>query len=276
MSMFDSVDLSKKASVVDLSQHSAKEMTEKEIQEFESKRKHITLQDLPEFPQLMSTMYTDSYKFCQSIGNLLRPIFNDFYGARLDVVQNQGIYLYAFFTPTNAAKDSRKINAVEPIVDTKSKSSDSIINAMNHLYSYGSSKTMKITKEADELLRDIIHDGAINYKTTKVQWDRVAREGNVSEANGFNYSSNRPVMQIMLDPNKLLKVMYGDRTTDNGTWEYMITVGNPINPTRNAFGELSASTWQLFIMRCNSRDVKAKAADLGLVFGGNDLGIITG
>jgi hypothetical protein len=271
--------LNQKASFVgDLGaqQESNKKMTEEQYAQFEAERQKLALEKPQPFPDLMSTMYMDTRMLCKAIGNLLRPIFADYYGARVDIAQNRSMMVSVFFSPVSN-KEAGKEYAIEPTIDKNGfNGAQSRIDALNHLSSFGQRDMFKFTKFADEVLRDLIPNKAINFKNGKIDWNAISREGSVQEQNGFTFMPNRTVVSLVIDVTKLLKVLYGDKTSDGGRWAYMVNVGNPINPSANAFGEVRSNLWQLFIIRCNSKDVEEMATTLGFVFGGNDQNIITG
>ena len=50
------------------------------------------------FPSLFEVMYTDTEEFPTIINALLRPLFVDFYGSKVEIVQNRQLYTTIFFT----------------------------------------------------------------------------------------------------------------------------------------------------------------------------------
>lgn len=252
-----------------------KKMTKEQLEKWEREdRLHIGVHH-KEFPDLISTMYIDTAMLSMAINGVLNTVFSDYYGSKVEIVQNRQLYSTIFFSEDSSkvpGKDQYKV--LEPIISKNNfGSASSRIDAMNHFASNGRRHTYKISKKGDELLRDIIPNSAINKENLKVDWNRIMLEG------AFNQSgvlSSRTYVQISIDILKMLSVMYGSRTSDGGEWKYMVNVGSPINPVMTPLGDTRANKWQLFIMRCNSKDVEEMARNLGFNFGlGNDMNIIT-
>ena len=246
--------------------------SKEELAKWDASRLHISTEP-KDFPDLIATMYADTQTLSMAINGVLSPIFSDYYGSKVEIVQNRQLYSTIFFSE-DASKKALKdqFKAIEPVISKDQlNSADNRIAAFNHLASFGKRNMYKVTKEADEMLRDIIPDGAINKDNGNVDWNKIMQEGSFNQQGIW---SSRTYVQISIDLGKMLKVMYGGISSDGGEWEYMVNVGAPINPVMTPLGDTRANKWQLFIMRCNSRDVKDMARSLGFAFG-NDLNIIT-
>lgn len=254
-------------------QSAAKNRTKEELAEWDRTRLHISV-ELKEFPDLISTMYADTQMLSMAINGVLNLVFSDYYGSKIEIVQNRQLFASVFFSEDSSkAAGAQQYKAIEPVISKdKMNSADSRINALNHFASFGHRNVYKITEKGDQLLRDVIPDSAINRNTGKVDWSKIMTEGSLNQ-NGI--WASRSYVQVSIDLNKMLKVMYGGRTDDGGSWEYMVNVGSPVNPVMTPLGETRANKWQLFIMRANKKDVEDMARMMGFNFGGNDMNIVT-
>jgi hypothetical protein len=255
-------------------QDGAKKRTKKELAEWDASRLHIGV-DFKEFPDLISTMYSDTQMLSMGINGVLNRVFADYYGSKIEIVQNRQIMTSIFFSEDSSkTPDPNQYKAIELIISKdKLDTADSRIAAINHVASFGSRHLYKITEQGDQLLRDIIPNSVINRESGKIDWAKITVEGSF---NTQGIWATRSYVQVSIDLNKMLKVMYGGRTSDGGEWEYMVNVGNPVNPVMTPLGETRANKWQLFVMRANRKDVEDMARAMGFNFGGNDLNIVTG
>jgi hypothetical protein len=254
------------------SQEQRKKLNAEERREFEKKR--LKLEVAPqEFPGLISAMCIDSEQLAITINALMRSIFSDFHGSKLEVTGNRQLVTSLFFSEDARAKGNGTCNAIEQIINKNSmNNAEGRIEAINQFSAFGRRHLYKMTKEADEMLRDIIPSQYINRETLKVDWDKVMTEGSI-QTNGIYQS--RVYVQVMVDLNKILKIIFGSGS-DQQDMQYNVFVGNPINPAVTPIGEVRSNKWQLFVMRCEAKSVREMAQNLGLVWGsGADLGIVT-
>ena len=254
-------------------QESAKKKTEEELAKWDHDRLHLGV-NFKEFPDLISTMYSDTQLLSMVINGVMNKVFVDYYGAKIEIVQNRQLMTSIFFSEDSSKQAAPgQYKAIEPIISKdKMNSADSRIAAINHVASFGSRHLYKMTDEADQLLRDVIPNNVINRNTGKIDWSKIMIEGSFNQQGIW---SARSYVQISIDLKKMLKVVYGGKTSDGGQWDYMVNVGNPINPVTTPLGETRANKWQLFVMRANRKDVEDMARALGLTWGTNDLNIVT-
>lgn len=254
-------------------QENARNKTKEELAEWDRKRLHIGVEP-KEFPDLISTMYADTQMLAMAINGVLNAVFSDYYGSKIEIVQNRQLLTTIFFSEdANKTAAPGQYKAIEPVISKdKLNSADHRIAAINHMASFGHRNVYKMTDQADQLLRDIIPDNVINRNTGKIDWAKIVVEGTLNQ-NGIWASRN--YVQVSIDLNKMLKIMYGGATDDGGYWEYMVNVGSPINPVMTPLGETRANKWQLFIMRANRRDVEDMANLMGYQFGMNSMNIVT-
>lgn len=251
-------------------QEEAQQKTQEQIEKEEKDRLRIHCDK--KFPDLIATAYSDTIKFPKEINAMFRTVFADWHGSRMEVVQNRQLFTTIHFHEIpegSVPKDQYR--GIERIIDKNSlRNSDSRIDALNHMASFGHRNLYRLTNEAKQMLKDVVPVQFINHKNGSVDWNKVVSEGSVQAENGYGTVA---ILQIVVDINRVLKLMYGDKSDDDGDFQYMVNVGNPINPVPSPAG-LITNQWQLFIMRCNTKDVRYLASEYGFRFGNNN-GIIT-
>lgn len=228
------------------------------------------------FPSLFEVMYTDTEEFPAIINGLLRPLFVDYYGSKVEIVNNKQLYTTIFFTEkygfdySQNERDDCQYAAIERILkQNENNSAEARIQTLNHLSNFGRSKMFKLTDRAKEMLKDIIPTSAITQKG--VDWNKVVYESSALLMNG--QSQPTPYVQMVVDVNRILQCIYG-RNAGGAEWQYMVSVNNPISPVSTPHGTVS-NKWQLFITRVSSTYAQNIASQFGFVIGSNNMGIIT-
>jgi hypothetical protein len=228
------------------------------------------------FPSLFEVMYTDTEEFPTFINGLLRPMFVDFYGSKVEIVQNKQLYSTIFFTEKfgydNKDHQDGPYAAIERIVKKdNNRSADARIQSINHMSNFGRTKLFKLTTEAQESLQDIIPTNFINRDNGKVDWNKIVYESSGMLTNGSTQAT--PYVQVVVDINRILQKIYGG-LNDGNEWQYMVNVNNPIAPVATPHGTIS-NKWQLFITRVSTSWAREIASQFGFVIGSNNMGIIT-
>jgi hypothetical protein len=243
-------------------QEQRRKLSTEERKEFEKNRLKLDVQP-QEFPGLITAMYIDSKQLAHAINSLMGSIFCDYYGSKLEINgNNRQLVATLFFSEDSSG--TGKYHAIERVINKDNlNTAEGRINALNQFSTYGRRNLYKMTKEADEMLRDIIPSQFINRDTLKIDWSKVMMEGS-TQSNGIYQS--KVYTKLMIDLNKLLKVMFGRGNKDE-EFQYNVNVGNPINPSIDYYGQQKSTIWQLYIMRCNAKTVREMAQSLGLVWG---------
>lgn len=223
------------------------------------------------FPSLFEVMYTDTEEFPAIINGLLRPLFADYYGSKVEIVNNKQLYTTIFFTEKPNNNDVDKYTAIERVIKSnENNTAEARIQTLNHMSNYGKTKLFKLTDVAQEMLKDIIPQPFINNKGV-VDWNKVVYESSALLMNGNPQAT--PYVQVVVDVSKILGCIYG-KATNGENWQYMIQVNNPIAPISTPHGTVS-NKWQLFITRVSTSYAQAIASQFGFVIGNNNMGIIT-
>lgn len=244
-----------------------------------SERRKIQVVKEYEFPSLFEVMYTDTEELPAIINGLLRKLFVDYYGSKVEIVQNKQLYTTIFFTEKygysnenveTQSDEQKKYAAIERIISKNdNKSADARIQTLNHMSNYGRAKLFKLTVEAQEMLQDLINPNFIHLDTNKVDWNKIVYESSAL----LNGNQAIPYVQVAVDINRILQKIYGKNTNGN-EWQYMISVNNPIAPVATPHGTIS-NKWQLFITRVSTKSAQDIASQFGFVIGSNNMGIIT-
>ena len=231
-------------------------------------RKQIAVTPSP-FPALMELTCLSSTDICRMINSLMNSLFVNYQGSDISVTNTRQIVTTLFFTD-KGQKAEPSIGKYNSVINIVRNNKDSIA-AINNLIS-SNRKTYELSEEAKELLVDVIPNNFINYNTGKVNWNACMRETSIRN----NFTAQQTVyLQVMVDLNKVLKLVYGSSTDNGGYYVYNIPNLKPINPVVTPNGSVE-SKWMLTLQRTNTKDLQDIASDMGISFGGdNPLGIVT-
>lgn len=244
--------------------------------------KRLSIDVMPsEFPGLITTMYCDTTQISKLINNFIRPIFPDEYGTRVEVQTFPNnpakiLSIMVIFTDKGSvALGEGQYKALEPIVTQdklKSNMSTRLKYYNNMRVSNNTQNVYQFTEEAKEMLSELVPNSALDKKGN-VRWNQIMTEFNLKSYN----TPNLIAVGLYLDFNKVLKKIYGHKTQDKSVWNYLVMVGNPINPVMAYDGSMTAKKWQVFIMRIKDKDIYDLATRYGYdaAMGMNRMGIIT-
>lgn len=247
-----------------------------ETKKEESKKEKQTIGAVGlEFPQLLSAGYVTTKDLSNLINSFYHAVFSDYYGSKLEVAANGQISIRLFFKPSDVSgiKDfNSSISALESINKPSDTDAYSRIERANRFNNpNGNYRNYKFTDDAKEMLSEFVISSGIN-RNGGVNWNAVSEETTGSD----NY--NRPQIYVSLtcDIYKIIRKLYGDKTSNNGHWDYNIEVKAPIAPKMDPNGNVIATNYSLLLWRIDSSDVTALAARFGYGdFGTNSLGINT-
>lgn len=234
----------------------------------------IEINNHSKFVPLLDSRYIDSTQFCEEISNVLfSSIFKDFYGSRVEIAPNHMIGLSIFFREQTEAPDDTRPNGIERTVTQESmRDMDARIRNYNNSLRQNSTykNQFRLTKEAKDLLDDLIP--AFYKNNGKVDWGRASEEENNRSLMNNNQQT---CIKVHLDIHKVVKVFYGAKDDQTGEpYQYMVSLGNPINPIYTQGGGFMTSQWQLFIHRLKTKETEKLARMYGMS-SQNNLGIIT-
>jgi hypothetical protein len=202
------------------------------------------------------------------INSLMNSLFVNYQGSDITITPTRQIVTSLFFMD-KGQKAEPSVGKYDSIINVAQNNKDSIA-AINNLIS-SNRKTYELSDEAKELLVDVIPNSFINYNNGKVKWEGVTKETTARN----NFTAQQTVyLQVMVDLNKVLKLVYGSTSSNGGNCVYNIQVLKPINPVLSPNGTIE-SKWILSLQRANTKDIENVASDMGISFGANPLGIVT-
>lgn len=245
-------------------------------QETQEKQKlKLTIPNRPRFDSMIATAYTSSIEFCNDFINpIFRSTFVDYYGSKIEVGINRMLIATLAFCEQNTAAEDGRVHAIERTitketmqdVDTRIQLVNKSIGARQYQNQY------KLTQDGKDILEDIIPYGA-KKNDGSINWNAISGEGAIT--NTFNFvQQQQPIIQVQIDLNRLAKLIYGGTEEETGgSFQYMVTLGSPINPVAGMGGQMIVKNWQLFILRLSSKTVEDIARSYG-VTGQNNMGYI--
>lgn len=251
-----------------------KEVKTQETQQNSGKEEILRLRmDTPlKFEGLITAMYMDSIELCDRISSVFKGAFADYFGCKLDIVQNGQASLSMYFCePVNKVQGETRKSVIERIISNKTATDmDMRIRAVNNFASANySGKVFKMTKEGKEMLEVFAPYGA-RTSNGKVNWDAITLESTFQNNMGYN-NQNSIYYRITLDVNRVVAFLFGDEINGEN-YQYQVLVGNPINPVSSFDGRLIVNKWQIFVQRLSRNVVEDLAKKQGVLY--NNLGII--
>ena len=248
-------------------------------QKQETKKSTVRLSFEPqEFPHLLETAIADTDTFGQLINNVFGAALPQYYGSKIEIVQNRRIMTTIYFTDDNQHSDvemgydneNGPFKAITPILTADSnKSAITRMKAYNFIHSNGATrpKVFKLTEEGKSILSEFVPFQAINQKNGNINWDAITQEQSFPD--GFGHTTT--VFGITIDFIKLIRRIYDDNKTKYG---YHVIIGNPVNNNLMTAGGYSISNnWVMMILRADSDDVMNLVRKFGYS-ASNNLGII--
>ena len=225
----------------------------------------------PAFTGLIDTAYTDSTEMCELINNTFRGIFGDYYGSKIEIAQNRQIVTALYFCE-NTAKESSKIDAIERVADATKHDTESRLQFINNIVGNSRHQNIyRLTNDGKDILESVIPFAARNNKG-QINWDQLVTEGCFNNTPNY-YGQNQVYTRVIIDLTRFVRMLYGTKDEKGVDYQFMVNLGNPINPTSSFNGQLMTNKWQLFIMRLNGQIVQDLAKKYG--FGSaNNLGIV--
>lgn len=215
----------------------------------ERQKLSLRIDEHAEFVGLLDTIFTDTTEICTQIGSVFSGVFHDWYGSRIDIGQNREIITSLFFAENGSPNIENKPCAIERIASKKD--ADSMIRTINSYIGGNNSRRYQLTQDGKDILEAVIPLRAKNNKG-KVEWQNLTSEEAVQ--NPMNYTGqNQVVYRTIIDLNRFIRLLYGTKDENGTEYQYMVNLGNPINPVTSFDGKLIGNAWQVFIMRLNGK-----------------------
>lgn len=227
------------------------------------------------FDSLIQTAYSTTGTFCDELINpLFHQVFSDFYGSKIEISMNRSLVTTLAFSENNI-EDGRAHGIERTINKNNMNDIDNRIKLINNtLSSDRYHNQYRLTTDCKNLLENIVPSGA-RQSNGKINWSAISGEGCIN--NNFNFvaqGQSQILIQVQIDLNKLLRVIYGSSNEDKSdSYQYMVTLGGPINPVAGLGGQMIVKNWQLFIMKLSNKAVQEISKSYGMS-GSNNLGFI--
>ena len=236
----------------------------------------LRINNAPSFDPLIQTLYTDTAALCDELINpVMHTVFTDYFGSKIEIAQNRSIVTSLFFSePVNAPNDGRA-HAIQRLVtaesmkdiDNRLKMINNSVNTDRYINQY------QLSQDGKDVLEEIIPAGA-RKSNGQVNWDSLVIEGCINNGYSYGGQNNQVLLQVVIDINRFIRKVYGATNPEKDeTYQYMVTIGNPINPVSTYGGNLIVKHWQMFIMRLTGSAIEKVARAYGMS-GTNNLGII--
>lgn len=242
--------------------------------EDDSKRRRIRNATPEKFPETVSTGYTTMNKLEKAINRIMSVAFEDWYGSKVFVDQNQQIQVEFYFRPTPVATEEDVANskrAFVPIELNVNQGANALENKINYIDAAARrNSNFKMTPYAAEVLYSYLFSyiTGVNWKKPDTYRDRnlVAE---VCDQQSFNYGQ-MPVTYCRvagIDIFKVIRTIYGDKDENGKRYAYSI---NPIRPYTTYYtfdGQQNtnpASNWLITIMRMTEEQFKETMDGLGM------------
>ena len=231
-----------------------------------------------EFPKVLETALADTDTFADLINNVFSAALPQFYGSKIQIVQNRRILTTIYFTDDGKHTDiemgydneNGPFKAITNIISPQdNKSAISRMKNYNFVHTNNSyrPKQFRLTEEGKSILSEFVPSQAINQRTGKINWDAIVHEETISD--GFGNPTT--VFGVTIDFTKLIRRLYDN---NGGKYCYLVQIGNPItNNLTTAGGYNISQNWAMFIYRVDADDVQAIIRKFG--FGSaNSSGIV--
>lgn len=232
--------------------------------------KHINLDPVP-FRNMVKTDFTDSHTFCKKVVNpIFDEIFPDYYGSQLEVGANRYLMFSFYFVEPDFMDDSKKdLRVIERVYTNNPQ--DKITTRIKYLNARnkgGQLNTYKLTTAGKEMLEELVPTDTGG----KINWNAITSEG-VLDKNQYTGKEPKHYIKVMIDINKLVAKLYGRRdAVTNNKYQYLVQLGNPVNPITSYGGAVIIKQWQLLIIQLDESKVNDMAENYGMT--SNNLGII--
>ena len=243
----------------------------------DSKKERIELEEKATFPELLSAGYMSLSDLSKVVNGLFYSVFDDFFGSKLELDPQTGrIQSRIFFSlSSDKSKDPSGCYAVEDANSGKNMndiaSRLSLANRLNN--PTGNWKNIQLTAEGQSKLEDFLPNNAFN-RNGGINWNAVTNEVTTAPS---QFSRPQIYFSVDIDIYKVIKTVFGHKSSTGGIWNYNIEVKNPINPIQDPVtGKVTATNFNLLLWRVDSGDVYRLAERFGFNgLGSNSLGINT-
>jgi|GEM_PF-2791700 len=189
----------------------------------------IAIKDKVTFPGTLKTDLTTSAKLCELVGEFLLPVFPDYDGAYMQIVNGQfQVAVYFRDKVEDKQLGEGQYKAVRNTIANKTGRNDNIMDRIRNMNAVNGSKNITLTEEVKSALEPYM----VKMGNAQINWNQCCAEVAENTYNGqFIY------MKVTgLDLNKIIREVYGNFVMVDGVKhmvDYMIQPVRPINGVGN-------------------------------------------
>ena len=210
-----------------------------------------------EFPETMKTQLTTTAKLSELVGEFFLPIFPDYDGAYINLVNGQFqlcLYFRDKIDDSHLAEGQYK--AVRNVISAKTDRSCPMIDRIRNMNDINGSRNITLTEE----LKSALEPFMIKHNNAQVNWGQVISE--VTEP-GYNNSQYIYLKIMGLDIYKILREIYGNKIKVNGADHPVDYEIQPIRPIGQAVG--NDLNYLISIMQLDNVEVADLCNSVGII-----------
>lgn len=215
----------------------------------------LKIKDKVSFPGTLKTDLTTSAKLCELVGEFLLPVFPDYDGAYIQLVNGQfqvSVYFRDKIADNQLAEGQFK--AVRNVLGDKTGRSDSIMDRIRNMNAVNGSKNITLTDEVKSALEPYM----VKVGNSQLNWNQCCAE--VAEN---TYGGQYIYMKVTgLDLTKIIREVYGSKIKVDGVdhlVDYAIQPVRPINGVGNDVNYL------VNVMQLDNMEVARLCNSVGII-----------
>lgn len=192
----------------------------------------INVAEHEKFDYMTKTKYIGSNELCKQITDVFKVAFADCYGSRFDFVPGSNMFMITLFF------DHDKHSEGDYVAVTKDLEQDSTKNATlrrtrsyshrllegDHFHLTNNGKSALAPFMMDQnTARHIYRNNPKQYGSAEINWDKVVADA-ADSSYGYNGVARQLTQVSFLDVNKIVRLIYGDKTEDGKNLEYGVQI----------------------------------------------------
>lgn len=189
----------------------------------------LTFDKVADFDATAETMFTTTSELSAITNSIFAPIFDDYYGAKIDVQYNGYLFYpvvtlyFTMFDDNTYASNPDGIYAFKPKFLGKDNDGERIYNTIQRIgnQNSGIKKKIRLTEDCKDILEQFMMTSSANKG--KVNWDDIF--------NAEGYENKTFIKVFKIDFNKLIRKIYGEFDHEQKACEYR---GIPTRPVSSS------------------------------------------
>lgn len=215
----------------------------------------IKIENKIAFPGTLKTDLTTSAKLCELVGEFLMPIFPDYDGAYMQLVN--GVFQVSVFF-RDKVDDSQlaegQFKAVRNVIGNKTGRTDNIMDRIRNMNAVNGSKNITLTEEVKSALEPYM----TKAPNAQVAWNQCCAE--VAES---TYGGQYIYMKVTgLDLNKIIREVYGNFVMVDGAKHVVDYAIQPIRPINGVGNDVN---YLVNVMQLDNMEVARLCNSVGII-----------